>query len=83
MDKAWYNETKHLSLKEQWNKLFDSKMKLRQNSDTIWGKSKSSAIKNAEILIKEMPAIIKRYNINKFVDIENGQFMGIWKINEI
>lgn len=81
MDREWFDRTKNLELKEQWETLFSDKMKIRADSDIVWGKSAANAVKNAEVLISEIPGIIKKFNIKSFTDIGCGSFFWMDRVD--
>jgi hypothetical protein len=70
MDKQWEQEVKGLSLREQWNRLYNRHVKL--NNIGLWGKMKS--LSKYVKLKQQMPDIFKRYNIKTFTDCGCGNF---------
>lgn len=77
MDKQWIKEVESLSLREQWKKLYDRKIKYSYVG--LWGKG-TNLNKKYGLLSAELPNIFKELNIKTFLDCGCGNFFWLNKI---
>lgn len=79
MDWDWYKEVNNLSLKDQWKKLFERKMKLRGNKGGFWGGGKIKH--NAKTISDYLPELFERHNIKSMLDVGCGNFGWMCDVN--
>jgi trans-aconitate methyltransferase len=77
MDPKWRKETENLSLKGQWEKLFQ--IKIKQAHKGLWGAGEG--MKNAQEIINFLPVVFKDLNIKTFIDCGCGNFFWMNKVN--
>jgi hypothetical protein len=73
----WLVEAKGLSLKEQWRKLYQEKLKC--NYPGLWGKSKN--IHKYDMIKEQLPGVFKKYNIKTLTDCGCGNFFWLNSID--
>jgi len=82
MDIQWYNEVKDLPLRDQWDRLYQRKIKIRpDNYTSLWGKSSSESMKNSKGLRDGLPDLFEKLDINKFTDCGCGDFLWMSQID--
>jgi len=76
MSKPWIERNRSLSLKQQWENLYN--IKVKQNNKGLWGAGEG--ILNAQAIIDFLPGLFKELDVKTFIDCGCGNFFWMNKV---
>lgn len=75
----WKEKVKNWKYKDQWNELYEEKLKIRKPGEAVW--ASGNVFANSQHIIDSLPGIFKEYNIKSFLDIGCADFIWMQKVD--
>lgn len=79
MDRVWKERVKKMSVKGQWETLYNDKKRIREKGKSIWGPG--NVYRNSKRLVELLPPLLENLEIKSFADIGCGDFMWLSQLD--